>query len=92
MFAHWQDHNNIVDTIRLKQTLLFPRYNLYPFLDQVQLRWMMDHQQAHNDFNNLYGLPSHDLQSVDLKDEGSFTRWLHQHWMEHVAIQKALAP
>lgn len=91
MFAHQRTHHNTISRIQdANPGLLLTRYDLYPFVESVQLRWMADHQQAHNDFNFRYGLQSTDLQSVDLKDEASITLWLRNHWQEHLAINRIL--
>lgn len=84
MFTHQQEHNIIAK--RLGQ----PLFNLYPFDENQMLQWLLNHQQAHNNFNAGFNLNSSDLQNVDLKDDDSFSRWKYDHWQEHIAIDKVL--
>lgn len=84
MFFHQQQHNIIAQKLGLR------RYYLYPFDENQSFQWLLDHQQAHNDFNSPFNLNASDLQNVDLKDDESFARWKNDHWQEHLAIDKVL--
>lgn len=90
MFSHQRSHDAIVDKVQTLSGVPGIKYNMYPFNEGLQLRWMMDHQQAHNDFTGPLGLDSTDLQNVDLKDTEDFLKWLHDHWQEHLNADRAL--
>jgi hypothetical protein len=89
-FAHAQQHQAVVDAIRVRTGTALPYYELDPINVLGVQEWLFRHQQAHNDFNGALGLPGDDLSVNVFDDEIALQAWLFQNMREHQAANALL--
>ncbi len=82
-FSHAQDHIEIIQGIR---NILGINRNIY-ILDPVNWNdrkgFLLLHQAAHTDMNQVLQLPGQDLQSVDFDKPDQSKAWFFQQFTEH---------
>ena len=84
-FVHGQTHAQIVQGAGKLGLQLF-QYQLDPIAPWDLKGWLLRHQAAHSDANQLLGLRGNDLQSVDFKDPKELRQWMYYNWQEESAI------
>lgn len=89
-FAHAQQHQKIIDAIRVQRGVSLSYYELDPINVLGIQEWLFRHQQAHNDFNSVLGLPGDDLSVNVFDDEPALQAWIYQNFREHQAATSLL--
>lgn len=89
-FAHQQDHNEIAQAVNriLGTSLTF--YQLDPVNWNDRKSWLLQHQSAHTDFNQILQLSGQDLQSVDLDKPDELRAWMYEQFIEHQSARARL--
>jgi len=90
-FAHAQDHQAIVDLIRLRLSVFLPTYVIDPVEPGDLKGFALRHQAYHNELNGVLGLDGTDLQGVEWQSRDERENWYFLNWQEHVAAHKRLA-
>lgn len=89
-FAHAKQHQAIIDAIRVQTGTSLSFYELDPINVLGVQEWLFRHQQAHNDFNALLGLPGDDLSVNVFDNDLALQSWLYQNFREHQAANQLL--
>ena len=87
-FAHAQDHVEISQATLKQKNVKLPVFQLDP-IPQDFKKWLLDHQQAHNDMNAAWSLPGIDISTIDMKDKQAVRAWLFQNFTEHLSVSEA---
>lgn len=82
-FAHAQDHIEIATAANKILGVNLQIYVLDPMRWNDIKGWLLRHQSAHTDFNQLLQLPGQDLQSVDFEKPDQARAWFFQVFTEH---------
>jgi hypothetical protein len=88
-FWHFQDHLEIVQRLRTLGFLV-PVYDMDPWIDASKDLILEQHQQFHNDFNQLAGTAGNDLSDVDFKNAGQIKAWVWLNFIEHQNFHQIL--
>lgn len=89
-FSNQNSHNKIVAAILAQHDTTLSIYVLDPMPLHDPGVWLQNHQQAHNDFNSITGVPGNDLTSVDWNNEQEKAYWMELHWSEHQQNEQIL--
>lgn len=90
-FAHFQDHIEIVQTIRKKFGVALTIYPIFPFNENDVDNGLLRHQLYHDDMNSVLGVNSGtDLQSLDIKNPEAVAVWRNLNFNEHYVVRQAL--
>lgn len=90
-FSHSTEHLAIINAVRAQKGVSLVEFLLDPFEPAAEETWLMSHQQAHDQFNDVLGLPGSDLQSYDFKTPQGRKELAFLHFREHQAANAALA-
>jgi hypothetical protein len=90
VFAHWQDHLEIVGAINRKLGTNLQVYVIDPLPMTDMRSWLQRHQYYHNDMNGLFQIQGSDLQGLDLKDPEIVRQWMFENFQEHQAVRAVL--
>lgn len=89
-FNHYQDHVDIVEAIQKDTGIKLTMYNIYPWLDSDQNGILEQHQQYHNDMNQLLGIAGSDLSDLDFQKKNEVKAWVYLNFQEHLNAHMAL--
>lgn len=89
-FDNADDHIFVRDMVQVKNTVNLVQYPLYPLNWDRWDTFAMTHQSAHDEINELLGLPGTDLTGVDFNDPKKAEEWHLSHYREHEAWHAAL--
>jgi hypothetical protein len=94
-FDYWSfhntlEHNRIVQAVQVEFGIFLNTYPIYPVNVKELLTFLNWHQQMHNDFNDILGLPGNDLTSLDFQDQTEVDTWALLHVQEHIAASNKL--
>ena len=80
---HTSDQINLLQQAILeKYNAILPQYVLFPInLDQPQ-QWLQNNSAAHTQINQILGLQSHDLLTVDITDPDDLADWVNISYQE----------
>jgi hypothetical protein len=81
-FAHAAHHLAINQAIFLNNNISLPSYVLDPFNPQDPT-WFYQHQDMHQNQDQILKIPGFDLTDVNWQDRGSLEFWITQHANEH---------
>lgn len=62
---HSEDHKEIVQAILAQKSISLTMYQLEPYNEQDKNGWLIRHQQMHDDFNAVLGLPGNNLENIN---------------------------
>lgn len=80
---HARDHDAIRIAIQAQYGKNIAQYQLDPIPVSGLEKWLLDHQQAHNDMNAELGTNGEDLSIIDLKDPQAVQAWSWENFSEH---------
>ena len=89
-FNNADDHTLVRDTIQRKDAVNLVQYPLYPLNWERWDTFAKTHQSAHNEINDLLGLPGTDLTGVDFNNPKRAEEWHLSHFREHEAWHENL--
>ncbi len=52
--------------------------------------WLYTHQEAHNEQNQILGVPGNDLTTFDPQDRSEMANWIFIHAQEHILAARVL--
>lgn len=82
--THAAHHRDVNATIKRLFNITLPEYILDPFDVQDNSGFMAQHQDLHNQVNNVLGIPSnYDLTEVDVNDPDAWGGWIFLNFEEH---------
>lgn len=87
-FAHFQHHIAIIEATLAIKNVRLNLYQLYPFNEHATADWLRQHQEAHNEFNAVYGVNGNDLSSVDFKNKKQKDAYFWLNFNEHRNVGK----
>lgn len=90
LFAHANDHLEILQALQIKTGTQLTDYVLYPLSQRDFQDWLIRHQSMHNAFNGLLGYDGTDLNRVDINDPTQQEDWISQNYTEHYSARVAL--
>ena len=82
-FAHMAHHRDINAKIYLLIKVALPEYILDPFDINDTGQWEYQHQQMHDNQNQLLGIQGQDLTGVDWRDQRLLAGWVWLNASEH---------
>lgn len=88
-FYHYQDHLEIVQAL---STLGFPvqNYVMNPWVSSDHEGILEQHQQYHNDMNQILAVAGADLSTLDFKKENEVKGWIYLNYQEHLSAHTLL--
>jgi len=89
-FAHMAHHRDINARIYLLVKVALPEYILDPIDPNGSGDWEYQHQQMHDNQNQILGIQGQDLTSLDWKDERLLAGWVFLNANEHVQASNIL--
>src|SRR5215469_14163849 len=75
-FAHASHHYVMVSALNAKFGATLPVFILDPFDPENAEAWLYQHQQMHNNTENLTGVAGFDLTDVDFHNPEEFASWI----------------
>jgi hypothetical protein len=82
-FAHASHHYDIVRVIYQITKIALPIYLLDPFDPNNTGIWADQHQQMHNDMDQLLGINPFNLDDVDWNNKQTLGGWIFNNFSEH---------
>lgn len=89
-WAHWKDHQEIVQGLLSVKNVRAPIYVIDPVPLGDTQGWLLRHQEFHDDMNATLKLQGVDLQTVNFKNPRDRSIWIYQNFREHLAARQAL--
>jgi len=80
--------DSIRQTIQAKYGVKLVEYVLIPFTQNDA--WLTNNSTAHNDFNNVLGLQSHDIEDLDFTNQDEVASWVNLAYNELYDASAAL--
>ena len=84
-FAHMDHHREVNAAILQKYGISLPEYPLDPVDLNDPGAWLNQHQQMHNNTDQILGIPGYDLTEVNLSDPDQRAGWIFLNATLHVA-------
>lgn len=85
-FSNNDEHNKIAMAIASQYNVEVPYYLLDPMPMQDMGTWLENHQVLHTIMDNIAGVNSNDLTTVDFTNEAQRTEWIWLHAQEHYLV------
>ncbi len=82
-FAHAVHHQDIIRVIYQVTKIALPTYILDPFDPNRLEVWADQHQQMHNDFDQILGISPYNLDDIDWNDRSTLSGWIWNNFSEH---------
>ncbi len=89
-FSHMAHHRDISQQIYLLVKIALPEYILEPVNPNDVSTWEYQHQQMHDNQNQLLGITGQDLTGVDWKDQRLLAAWIQLNFVEHLQASNIL--
>lgn len=89
-FSHMAHHRDIAARIYLLVKIAMPEYILEPLNPDDPSTWEDQHQQMHDNQNELLGITGQDLTGVDWKDQRLTAAWIQLNFNEHLQASNIL--
>jgi hypothetical protein len=89
-FNHYQDHIDIVQQIHKISGISLTIYDIYPWLGSNKDGIFEQHQQFHNDMDQILGIPGSDLSDIDFEKPNEVKSWIYLNYEEHLNAHMAL--
>jgi len=89
-FAHASHHRDIIKAIFEQYRTSLPEYVLEPLPLRDMSTWVYQHQQMHNDMNQITGISGYNLSNVDWQNIESRSGWIFSNAAEHTRIAGVL--
>ncbi len=89
-FAHMAHHRDINEAILGGFKVALPEFILDPIDIQNPNNWALQHQQMHNNQNQILGIAGNDLIDVDWSDQNQIAEWIFLNFNEHFQASNAL--
>lgn len=85
-FAHSSHHRDIIKAVFEQYGVSLPEYALDPIPTQDLSTWIYQHQQMHNDMNQIVGVSGYNLSNVNWKNIESRSGWIFSNANEHTNV------
>lgn len=82
-FAHAAHHTDIIRVIYQVVKIALPSYILDPFDPRDISVWADQHQQMHNDMDQILGISPFNLDDIDWSDQRTLGGWIFNNFSEH---------
>lgn len=82
-FAHAAHHNDIIRVIFQITGVILATYILDPFDPDNTGVWADQHQQMHNQMDDILGISPFNLDEVNWKDKSTLSGWIYDNANEH---------
>lgn len=82
-FAHMAHHRDINRRLYELTLVALPEFILDPINIDDTGSWEYQHQQMHNDENQLLGIDGFDLTGLDWKNQNELAGWVYLNAQEH---------
>jgi hypothetical protein len=89
-YHHYISHTAIRQAIQAKKAVNLVDYAIDPINPSDITGFLQRNAQLHLEMNGVLGLPSQDIQDVDLSDERQKIAWIEIHHHEHFDAEAAL--
>jgi hypothetical protein len=89
-FSHMAHHRDIAAQIYLLAKIALPEYILEPINPDDPSTWEYQHQQMHDNQNQLLGIAGQDLTGVDWKNQRLLAAWIQLNFNEHLQASNIL--
>lgn len=89
-FAHMAHHRDISFEIYNLIKVALPEFILDPINVDDTGQWEYQHQQLHDDQNQLLGITGQDLTGIDWKDQRLLVGWIQLNFNEHLQASDIL--
>lgn len=89
-YHHRLSHDAIRQAIEAQKKINLTDYQVDPISPHDIGGFLQRNQQAHLEMDHVLGLPSQDLQDVNLGNEAERVAWVQIHWLEHNDAEIAL--
>lgn len=89
-FSHMAHHRDIILAIYNLILVALPEYILDPIDVNDVGQWEYQHQQMHDNQNQLLGISGQDLTGVDWKNERLLAAWIQLNYNEHLQASDIL--
>ena len=85
-YQHYVAHQAIIDAALKVKNVQLIQYQIWPVnIDDID-GFLENHQNMHNQMNQLYGVYGNDLSTLDWKDRRAVDAFYFLNWQEHVAV------
>ena len=89
-FNNRQQNTAIRQAILTQKGINLTEYILYPVDEHSFQTFLINNQQAHQDFNSVLGLQSSDIEELDPKNEQQLQAWIYLQYQELYSASAAL--
>jgi hypothetical protein len=89
-YAHRDQHLLIIQAVQAQFGISLTEYQVDPIPFQDLTRFLDNNQQMHDDFNEVLGTQSSDLQLADFRNPSELQAWIYLHRREHETAAEAL--
>lgn len=89
-FANTDEHRKIIDAVRRLNGTFLQEFILDPISILDMGVWARQHQEAHNQMNQVLGTGGNDLTAVDFSQLEDVEAWVSIHFREHYEAAQIL--
>lgn len=92
-FAHQAHHIDVNDAVYRLLNFALPQYILDPFdptNEDLMGTWAYNHQQMHENLNQILGVAGYNLVDVDWTDQSQLAGWIQLNFVEHLQYSNIL--
>lgn len=90
-WANFQHHLAIDKAIKQVKGVDVMPFRLWPVSEGDLKNWLEQHQESHNNYNQLLNISGQDLTEFDPKNKAKRDDWFFVHFLQHQAAAQTLA-
>ncbi len=89
-FSNQDSHNRIVEAIHAQKQKILTVLALDPIQQNDLAGWLRNHQQMHNDMDDILNIDGADLTVPDPSDQKAYSDFVFRHAREHQQAEELL--
>ena len=90
-FVHAAHHRDIIRVVYQTKNIAMPEYSLDPFNPRQDMGvWLYQHQEMHDNFDQVLGISGFDLTDVNWQDREQLAAWILLNASEHYQAANTL--
>ena len=86
-FSHQDIHMRLIDYLQSLDPAVLDQWVLDPF-DVASEVNVYQHQNMHNQLDNLLGTPNYDMTTLNWADQGSRSDWVNNNYQSHLGYSQ----